>query len=200
MKYLLAFAILILISWQTASAQTLQVSTGKTTYNYGDYFEVTISVSQVTDNNAVMYIIDADEKKGTAIHVQIKNLTTTITSPNPFDSLIFKEGTYEIQVQYGDTTSSVQFEIVDAGNIVMPLGSNVVVPQWSNGSISDYGFLKFLVDNGVLNLPQGTTLKETAKIPAWYKANAQWWSERKITDEEFVNGLDYLLRHKVIAL
>ena len=200
MKYLLVFAILILISWQTASAQTIQVSTGKTTYNYGDHLGVTISVSQITGNNAVMYIIDANEKKSTAIPVQIRNLTTTITSPNPFDSLIFKEGMYEIQVQYGDATASVQFEIVDAGNIVMPFGSNVVVPRWSDGSISDYGFLKFLVDNGALNLPHGTTLKETARIPAWYKANAQWWSERKITDEEFENGLDYLLRHKVIAL
>jgi hypothetical protein len=176
------------------------VSTGKAVYNYGDYLKITIYVSEIADYNAIMYIIDADGKKSTAIPIQIKNLTTTITAPNPLDPLIFKEGIYKIDLQYGDATSSTEFEVVDVGNIIMPFGSNVVVPQWSDGSISDYGLLKFLLDKGAIQLPEGKTLKEGAKIPSWYKTNAQWWSERKITDTEFVNGLNYLLSHKVIVL
>jgi len=181
-------------------AQTVQVSTSKKTYNYGDYLEITISVSEITENTATMHIIDDAGVKSAAIPVPIQNLTTTITSPNQFDSLIFKEGRYKIEIQYGDAISSAEFDLVDAGNTVMPFGSNVVLPQWSEGSISDYGLLKFLVDKNTITLPDGKVLSQNAKIPSWYKRNASWWSEKKISDEEFVNGLRYLLSHKVIAL
>jgi hypothetical protein len=181
-------------------AQTVQVSTNKKTYNYGDYLEITVSVSEITENTAIMHIIDAAGKKSTAIPIQIQSLTTTIISPNPFDSMIFKEGNYKIEIQYAGADSSAEFELVDVGNTVLPFGSNVVVPQWSDGAISDYGLLKFLVDKNTIALPEGKMLNENVKIPSWYKKNAIWWSEKKITDGEFVNGLAYLLSHGVVSL
>jgi len=192
--------ILFVTSMQVVDAQAVQVSTSKKTYNYGDYLEITISVSDITESTAVMHIIDEAGKKSTAIPVQIQNLTTTITSPNQFNSLIFKEGNYKIEIQYAGANSSAEFELVDVGNMVLPFGSDVVVPQWSDGTISDYGLLKFLVDKNTITLPEGKVLNENAKIPSWYKINASWWSEKKISDEEFVNGLVYLLSHKVITL
>jgi hypothetical protein len=176
------------------------VSTSKDTYNYGDYLGIVINVSEVTGDNAELYIIDSSGKRSTAIPVVIQNLTTTITSPNAFDSVIFKEGKYQIEILYSGASSSAEFSIIDAGNTVMPLGSNVVVPEWAAGSISDYGLIKFLVDKNVLSVPEGETLDTDARIPSWYKLNASWWSEKKISDEEFVNGLAYLLSHKVIIL
>lgn len=181
-------------------AQTVQVSTSKKTYNYGDYLELTVSVPEITENTAIMHIIDAAGKKSAAIPIQIQSLTTTIISPNPFDSLIFKEGNYKIEIQYAGANSSAEFELVDVGNTVLPFGSNVVVPQWSDGAISDYGLLKFLVDKKTIALPEGKMLNENVKIPSWYKKNAIWWSEKKISDGEFVNGLAYLLSHGVVSL
>jgi len=81
---------------------------------------------------------------------------------------------------------------------MMPYGSNVVVPQWVVGTISDYNFLKFLADKNVISLSPDHALKESVKIPTWYKTNAVWWSEKKISDAEFVNGLQYLLSKKII--
>jgi len=192
--------ILFAAAMHAADAQTIEVSTSKDTYNYGDYLGINITVSEITGDNAVLYIVDSAGKKSTAIPVEIKNLTTTITSPNPFDSLLFKEGKYEIEIQYAGERSYAEFDLIDAGNVVMPFGSNVVVPQWSSGTLSDYGLLKFLVDKNTISLPEGKTLMESAKIPSWYKINASWWSEKKISDEEFVNGLAYLLSQKVIKL
>ncbi|MFY9299704.1 MAG: hypothetical protein WAO91_00740 [Candidatus Nitrosotenuis sp.] len=192
--------VLFVAGMHVADAQTVQITTGKKTYNYGDYLQITISVSEMTENTAVMYIIDGAGTKSTAIPVVIQNLITTITSPNQFNSAIFKEGKYTIQVQYAGTSASTEFELVDAGNTVLPFGSDVVIPQWADGSISDYGLLKFLVDKNIVALPEGKTLKQSAKIPSWYKKNASWWAEKKITDEEFAAGLGYLLSRQVIVL
>jgi hypothetical protein len=74
----------------------------------------------------------------------------------------------------------------------------VVVSEWVQGTISDYIFLKFLADNYAVSLQKGTAL-ENAKIPSWYKTNGIWWSEKKISDSEFVNGLQYLLDRKIIS-
>ncbi len=192
--------VLFAAAMHVADAQTVQITTGKKTYNYGDYLQITISVSEVTENTAVMHIIDEAGKKSTAIPVVIQNLTTTITSPNQFNSVIFGEGKYTIEVQYAGASASAEFELVDAGNIVLPFGSDVVIQQWAGGAISDYGLLKFLVDKNTVALPEGKSLKESVKIPSWYKKNASWWSEKKITDEEFLVGLGYLLSQKVIVL
>ncbi|MEW6587591.1 MAG: hypothetical protein AB1299_00300 [Thermoproteota archaeon] len=200
-KQAIAVAALVVVAGlQLADAQELRVNTSKSTYHYGDYLQITISVAAVIEDNAIMHIIDSAGTKSSSIPVRIQDLTTTITSPNPFDALIFKEGKYKIEVLYGDSIASTEFELVDAGNIVMPFGSNIIVPQWVDGAISDYGLLKFLADKDVIRLPQGKSLTQDAKIPAWFKTSAKWWSEHKITDGELVNGINYLLSSKVITL
>ncbi|MEW6044297.1 MAG: hypothetical protein AB1608_08535 [Thermoproteota archaeon] len=200
-KQIIATVLLVVLTGlQSIEAQEIQVSTSKNTYHYGDYLQITISVSEVTEDAAIMHIIDSAGTKSGSIPVRIQDITTTITSPNPFDALIFKEGKYKIEIQYGGSVASTEFEIVDAGNAVMPFGSNVIVPQWVDGMISDYGFLKFLADKDIIKLPESKALTQNAKIPSWFKTSAQWWSERKITDEELVNGISYLLSRKVITL
>jgi hypothetical protein len=176
----------------------VQITSSKKTYSYGDYLSIVITVSEVTGDNAIMHIIDSDGTKSSAIQIQIKNTATTITSPNPFDVSLFKEGKYKIEIEYAGQKGATEFELVDAGNIVMPFASNVIVPEWTHGTISDYTFLKFLADRNTVNL-QVNTLKESVKIPLWYKTNGLWWVDKKISDAEFVNGLRYLLDEKIIS-
>jgi hypothetical protein len=186
------------MSFQMASAQSLAVQTSKSTYNYGDYLSVTISVSSVTAKEAILHIIDSEGIKSSAIPVQITKQNTTITTPVPFSSEIFREGKYQIQVEYDGMKSSAPFQLVDSGNIVMPFGSNVIVPQWIDGAISDTMFFKFLVEKDAIKLPEGQKLGDKTEIPDWYKTNGKWWVERKITDSEFVGGLQYLVNQKII--
>lgn len=189
----------LFFSTQTFGAASVQINTSKYTYNYGDYLTVTIQVSEVTGSDATMYIIDSNETKSTAIPIKLRDKTTTIVAQSPFDPILFKEGKYKIQLDYDGTKTFLEFELVDAGNVVMPFGSNVVVPQWSGGAISDYNFLKFLIDKNVILLPPDKTLKDSVKIPSWYKTNARWWSDKMISDSEFVAGLQYLVDSKIVT-
>lgn len=198
MKYLvLLFSIVLFVPIQ-AFGDSITVSTDRQTYHYGDYLSVTIKTSEITADVATMYIIDSEGVKSTAIPIPIKNKTTTITAPNPFDSLIFKEDKYKIEIDYDGSKSFAEFELVDAGNIVMPFGSNIIVLQWTGGSISDYSLLKFLIDENMVILASGKALEQNAKIPSWFRTVGVWWTEKKITDVEFVTGLQYLLDKKVI--
>jgi hypothetical protein len=191
-KAKLAIALLL------ASAQSIIVQTSKNTYNYGDYLSITISVSSVTGKNAILYIIDSEGIKSSAIPVQITKQNTTVTTPVPFNAELFREGKYQIQVEYDGAKSSAPFRLVDAGNIVMPFGSNVIVPQWLDGAITDTMFFKFLVEKNAIKLAEGQKLEEKTEIPDWYKTNGKWWSEGKITDSELILGLQYLVNQKII--
>ncbi len=195
--WILMFCTLVFLVLPNANAE-IQITTSKKTYNYGDYLSIAINVSSVTSEDAIMHIINEDGTKSSAIPVQIRNATTNITSPNPFDKIIFKEGKYQIEIEYAGQKNATEFEIVDAGNTVLPFASNVIVPQWASGTISDYTLLKFLADKDMVNL-QGHTLKESVKIPSWYKTNGFWWADKKISDSEFVGGLQYLLDRKIIS-
>ena len=196
----LAFVFLIgvLFGTNAFAAEPIQISTSQQTYHYGDYLSVTIQVLEVTGSDGVMYIIDSDGVKSSSIPLKIRDNITTIVAQSPFDPLLFKEGKYQIQLDYDGAKLFADFELVDAGNTMLPYGSNVVVPQWVVGTISDYNFLKFLADKNVISLSPDHALKESVKIPTWYKTNAVWWSEKKISDAEFVNGLQYLLSKRII--
>ena len=38
------------------------------------------------------------------------------------------------------------------------------------------------------------------KVPLWIKNNALWWSEDKITDSDFVQGIEFLVEKKIIRV
>ena len=196
---LFCFLVIFLISPKIVNAESVQITTSKTTYSYGDYLSIIIKVPKVTDDKGIMHIIDKDGVKSSAIAIQIIKSTTTITSPNPFDYIMFKEGKYQIEFEYAGQKSVTRFDLVDSGNIVMPLGSDVVVSKWANREVSDYIILKFLSDKNLIKL-DSQTVKEDVKIPSWYKTNGLWWSDKKISDSEFVNGLQYLLDREVILV
>ena len=42
--------------------------------------------------------------------------------------------------------------------------------------------------------------RDANKVPVWIKNNAQWWSENKITDLDFVQGIEFLVSNKIIAV
>jgi len=39
---------------------------------------------------------------------------------------------------------------------------------------------------------------ESVKIPIWVKNNANWWAEGQIDDADFIAGIEYLAKHKII--
>jgi len=47
------------------------------------------------------------------------------------------------------------------------------------------------------NSPQSTPLSKSV-LPKWIKNTAGWWSEKKIGDQEFISGIEYLIKNKII--
>ncbi len=179
-----------------AFAEPPQIIPSKEQYHYGQYLTVTIKVSNVSGPDAVMHIVDSKGTKSNPIPIRIDNKTTIITAQSPFHSELFAEGSYRIELDYNREKAYAEFVLADAGNAVMPFGSNLVVPQWTGGLVSDHTFLKFLSDKGTVRL--SAKISENAKIPGWYKTPAAWWSEKKISDEEFIKGIQYLVGKKII--
>ena len=40
----------------------------------------------------------------------------------------------------------------------------------------------------------------TYEIPQWIKDNAKWWSEGLITDQDYINGLQYLIQQGILKV
>ena len=40
----------------------------------------------------------------------------------------------------------------------------------------------------------------SSEIPDWVRNNAGWWADGVIRDDEFINGIKYLIEHGVIIL
>ena len=44
-------------------------------------------------------------------------------------------------------------------------------------------------------------MKETdLGIPQWIRDNAKWWSEGLITDEDYISGLQYLIKQGILKI
>ena len=41
---------------------------------------------------------------------------------------------------------------------------------------------------------------KSQNIPVWIKNNASWWSNQQIGDQDFVSGIEYLIKNKIIKV
>ena len=57
---------------------------------------------------------------------------------------------------------------------------------------------KFTVDDFKNNIEYEQ--KNQNGIPDWVKNNAKWWSEEKISNEEFLKGIKYLIEIGIIVV
>jgi len=85
-----------------------------------------------------------------------------------------------------------------------------VAEWWASGDISENEFLtgiEYLINNNIIllysipcneKIEMQTTSAEM--VPDWIKNNAIWWSDNLIDDIDFINGLQYLIKHKIIKL
>jgi len=53
-----------------------------------------------------------------------------------------------------------------------------------------------LVMIGILDMANG----QQVDIPFWIKNNAQWWYEGKITDSDFITGMQYMIENKILTI
>ena len=86
-----------------------------------------------------------------------------------------------------------------------------VAGWWAIGDISENEFLtgiEYLINNNIIllyDVPcnekiESQTTSSAEMIPDWIKNNASWWSDNLIDDIDFINGLQYLIKHKIIKI
>ena len=184
---------------------TINIYTEKEIYSYGDFLTFTIEVSEVTGNFAILHIIDDAGKRSSAIPITVADLKTVVPSPFPFESTFYPQGKYVLEIQYSGDIDSTEFELVDAGNIVIPLWIREFANYWYNGQITDIEFanaIEFLIKEEIIVIPESQNQEtiEEIKIPNWVKTNAGWWIEGKISDNEFAAALEYLIKVGIILV
>ena len=86
-----------------------------------------------------------------------------------------------------------------------------VAGWWAIDDISENEFLtgiEYLINNNIILIDfvpcndeiQSQTTSSSKSVPDWIKNNAIWWSENLIGDIDFINGLQYLIEHKIIKI
>ena len=85
-----------------------------------------------------------------------------------------------------------------------------VAGWWAGDIISETEFvtgIEYLINNNIIlldfvpcNVEIQSQYGDTKSIPDWIKNNANWWSENLINDIDFINGLQYLIEHKIIKI
>jgi hypothetical protein len=187
------------------AAPTVSIQPEKKIYNYGDRLSFTIEVSEVTGELAFLHIIDESGQSSSAVPLSITELKTIVPSPYQFESAIFPQGKYTLQVEYSGTMASAEIELIDSGNIVIPFWIKDFSKYWYNGEISDNEFAKgieFLIKENIIIVPESQTgdTTKSVKIPSWIKTSTGWWIEEKISDTEFAKSIEYLIKVGIIIL
>jgi hypothetical protein len=125
-------------------------------------------------------------------------------------------GTYTIFATYRNETSpeillEVQPEITEFKKGIPNWVKNTV-GWWAEDQIDEYQFIlgiQHLIRIGVLNPTSSENLKVDyleenisfgVKIPKYVKQTSLWWVEGKISEQEYVDCLQYLLKKEYIVI
>jgi len=189
----------------TFAAPTISIETSQSVYEYGDHLIMIINVSEITGDDARIYITDQAERKSLLLQQPISQEYTEFPSNFPFDSAIWKPGTYVLEFEYSGDKSSTQFTIEDTGKIALPFWIKELAKMWINQPlVTDKDFaraIEYLIQVEIIKIPYTEPGGETiSSIPEWIKNNAGWWIEGKISDTEFVLALQYLVKTGIITV
>ena len=95
----------------TFAAPTISIETSQSVYEHGDHLVMTFNVSKITGDDGFIYITDPAGRKNLLHTFPISLEAFVIPATNPFDSAIWKTGTYVLEFEYSEGKSSTQFTI-----------------------------------------------------------------------------------------
>ena len=188
----------------TFAAPTISIETSQSVYEYGDNLVMIINVSEITGDDASIYITDPTERKSLLLQQPISQEYTEFPSKFPFDSAIWKPGKYVLEIEYSGDKSSTQFTIEDTGRIALPFWIKDLAKMWVTDRITGKHFsvaIEYMINSEIIKIPYTEPGEETiSSIPEWVKNNAGWWIEGKISDTEFTMALQYLVKTGIITV
>ena len=209
-KIIIAILLVISISFLTADvfAQneiTIEIILSSNTYAFGDKLEYQIIVSDVTNENAVIYIIDESGKKSQLLTIPIEIENTIVTAPFPFDSIVWNEGNYILEIVYSGISFTQEFNLVDDGKVSLPFWFKDVAMMWVTNEATDKDYVRNiigqLIEEKIIVESYEPRLDENLiVIPNWHKTIAEWWVLGHMSDTEFVANIQFLLQKNIIMI
>ena len=183
---------------------SLDISTSKHVYEYGDFLSINFQISEMTSNSITIHITDSSNKTSAPINLSIDKPNSTITSPFPFYKTTFNPGTYYIDAEYAGVKASTSFDLIDSGKIAIPTEFKSLVNTLQQGSSPTdkayAGIIRELINNNILNIPNYNNQTSQVHIPQWFKNNVRWWSENSISDNEFGMSIEYLIQKGIMQV
>ncbi len=152
---------------------SISITTDKPAYIRGDVVTVSGHVTNpIAGENVVMMGIDPSLDDIFATQLSLDNNGNYTTKINTSSPLMAENGQYEILAQYHSEqgTLTAQTQFIVTANC---LDSQCSTP---------------------------TSAVTVIQIPQWIHNNAKWWSEGTITNNDFIQGIQYLIQQKIIAI
>ena len=192
---------------QALAIPSISIETSQNVYAYGDHLNIMISVSEVTGDDAFIYIINTEERKSLLFQTPISQEYTEFPSPFPIESgsPVWLTGTYGLEFEYSGAKSSTQFTLEDAGKIGLPFWIKDLAKMWVTDRITANDFsvaIEYMINAEIIKIPytEADSDASATTIPEWVKNNAGWWAVGAINDTEFTLALQYLIKTGIITV
>ena len=201
--YLLVILCVSVIFSGNAFAQyspNVEIILSASTYNYGEKLDYNIIVSEITGDDAVIFITDVNGNKSRLLTIPISQEESRVIAPFAFDSVIWNDGKYELEIQYSGTTSTTFFTIENDGTIGIPYWIKDLSKIWTSGQMKDSEFAKsiqFLIEQNIIFNP---IAGQELQIPEWFKITTAWWASNQISDTVYGDSLQFLINERVIII
>jgi len=168
--------------------------------------------------SGVPVIVEITRPDGTSVSENIQiNSDGTFNIQKILDSSAEK-GTYFAIASYrGEKSNEITFNIIKDETVnEQTKNQEIKIPEWVRDNAKGYGSgqldddkqletffltgIEYLVEKGLLTTPDlpEQTKNQEPKIPEWVKNNAKWWADKEISDEEFINGMQFLIKNQII--
>ena len=126
--------------------------------------------------------------------------------------------THSAQIHWNNNLGTIMTEIIDPDDLIKDVNvtestldqNNILTFEFTPAKPFDAGTVvvqtwdvyKNTWTNYFHNAIEITDAKTIpdASIPEWIKINAGWWAQGQIDDDTFVQGLEYMIKNKIIAI
>lgn len=168
--------------------------------NNGDAFEQRYVLD--LQNGDTFKIESPDDKDSSfvmisSIPVQIDQFSSDVTE----GTYQFKEMERPVWIVSPEVEGGSSKIILDKETGIV-LEMNIKVESEIEGQPLDFELVNKLLDTNIINPSTQVKLEKQIQetVPDWIRNTALWWSEDKISDDEFVNGIQFLINNGIIQV
>ena len=188
------------ISADAQYVQDVKIILASEIFHFGDKLDYTIIVSEVTGEDATIYITDSTDIRSLLYTLHILQEETHVVAPIGFDSIIWNEGKYSLELEYSGASHKANFTIIDDGSVGIPYWINDLAKLWLTTQMPDKEYAKaiqYLIEQEILVEPKS---HGELYIPQWFRYPTAWWSSDQITDTTYTHAIQFLIDNKFMII